>query len=322
MLTMAIHKRAPKAIQLYCDNKLAVDIANAVKKANRTTFTSGGVINVLMVEYDVIQRLAMILDDAPSQSQVIHIIAHQENNTPAESLSVPESLNVMAHQLATRPLQEGSGTTKAGMIPGIAVLVHTTKGTITRRMAKTARYDKGLEEMQQHIQKQNKWRSETMASIDWEQHSALLRRHRDRVVQVTKLTHKLVPTNTVQYRYKLTPEPTCLLCTSEPETMYHVVQCKHGTRTERRRKLEQQLTEVGKKQSAPPDIVQAFITEWSSWAANEAVQIPDEASTAIQTAMKQQTEIKWHQLLHRRAPRLGNDTDKTTPHSPTRNNAR
>ena len=152
-------------------------------------------------------------------------------------------------------------------------------------MAQTARYDKGLEEIRKHIQTKNKWTDDTMDSIDWEQHSALQRRHRERTVQVTKLMRQLVPTNTVQHRYKLIPEPTCPLCGSEPETMYHVVQCKHGARKEWRQKLEQQLTEVGKQQNAQPDIVAAFINGWSSWAKNEEVWVPLGASTAIQTAM-------------------------------------
>ena len=161
-------------------------------------------------------------------------------------------------------------------------------------MAQTARYDKGVEEIRKHIQKKNKWTDKTMDSIDWEQHSALQRRHRDRTVQVTKLTHKLVPTNTVRHRYRLIPEPTCPLCGSEPETMYHVVQCKHGTRREWRKKLEQRLMEVGKRQRALPDIVQAFIGRWVSWSESEEIRIPAGASEAIRRAMTQQQEIGWH----------------------------
>ena len=159
------------------------------------------------------------------------------------------------------------------------------KGTITRRMAQTARYDKGLEEIRQHIQKKNKWTNKTMDSVDWEQHSTLQRQYRERTVQATKLTHKLVPTNVLRHRCKLITEPTCPLCNSEPETLYHMVQCKYGTRKEWREKLEQRLTEVGKKQSAPPDIVNAFIRGWSRWADNEEVWIPLGASMAMQTAM-------------------------------------
>ena len=256
------HQRVPKTICLYCDNKSAVDIVNEIQKASRATFTRGGVFNALMAEYDVIQRLATILDEAPSHLWVIHIKVHQDNDTQTESLSVLARLNVLADKLATRALREGLGTMRAGMIPGTEVLVHTTKGTITRRMAQTARYDKGVEEIQKHIQKKNNCTNNTMDGIDWEQHSALQRQHRDRTVQVTKLTHKLVPTNTVRHQYKLITDPTCPLCGSEPETMYHAVQCKHRTRKEWRQKLEQRLAEVGKQQRAPPDIVAAFINGW------------------------------------------------------------
>ena len=307
------HKRAPMAIRLYCDNKSAVDIANEIQKASKNTFARGGVVNALMAEYDVIQRLATVLDDAPSQLRMIHIKAHQDNDKPAESLSVPARLNVMADKLATKALQEGLGTTIAGMLPGTEVLVHTAKGTITRRMAQTARYDKGAEEIRKHIQKKNEWTDNMMDSIDWEQHSALQRRHRDRTVQVTKLTHKLVPTNTVRHRYKLISEPTCPLCGSEPETMYHVVRCQHSTRKEWRQKLEQRLSEVGKQQRAPPDIVKAFIGGWVSWTENEEIEIPVGASTAIQTAMRQQEDIGWHQLLHGRAVRAWRQTVAPNP---------
>ena len=295
------HKRAPTTIRLYCDNKSAVDIVHEIQTASRATFTRGGVLNALMAEYDVIQRLATVLDDAPSHLQVIHIKAHQDDDKPVESLSVPARLNVMADKLATKAVQEGSSRTRVSMIPGTEVLVHTTTGTITRRMAQTARYDKGSGEIRKHIQQKHKWNDQLMDSIDWEQHSALQRRHRERPVQVVKLTHKLVPTNTVRHRYKLIAEPTCPLCGSEPETMYHVVQCKHGTRQEWRRKLEQRLSEMGKKQQAPPDMVKAFIGGWASWTKNEEVEIPAGASTAIRTAMKQQEDIGWHQLLHGRA---------------------
>ena len=155
--------------------------------------------------------------------------------------------------------------------------------------------------MRKHIQKKNNWTDAAMDSIDWEQHGTLQRRYKERAVQATKLTHKLVPTNVVRHRYKLIPEPTCPLCGVEPETMYHVVQCKHGTRQEWRQRLEHRLAEVGRQQKAPPDMVGAFIDGWSTWAKNEAVQIPSGASTVIQTAMIQQTEIGWHQLLHGRA---------------------
>ena len=56
---------------------------------------------MLMAEYDVIQRLAKVLDDAPSHLQVIHIKAHQDNEMPTEALSNPARLNVIADRLAT-----------------------------------------------------------------------------------------------------------------------------------------------------------------------------------------------------------------------------
>ena len=142
-------------------------------------------------------------------------------------------------------------------------------------------------------------------------------------MQVTKQTHKLVPMNTARHQYKLIAEPTCPLCGSEPETLYHVVQCKHGARKEWRQKLEQQLTEVGKKQRAPPDIVKAFIDGWSSWAKNEEVWVPPGASLAIQTAVRQQAEIGWHQLLHGRAVRAWRQTvapQHTQRHGETKDN--
>ena len=310
-----IHERAPQIVLLYCDNKSAVDIANDIQTANQTTFTRGGVVNALMAEYDVVQRLATVLDDAPTQLRVIHIKAHQDNDKPTESLSVPARMNVMADRLATLAVRGGLGSTTAGLIPGTEVLVHTATGTITRRLAQTARYDKGLEEIRQHIQRKNKWDDRTMDSIDWEQHSALQRRHRERPVQVTKLTHKLVPTNVVRHRYKLITEPTCPLCGLEPETLYHVVRCKHGTRKEWRQKLEQRLSEMGKQQQAPPDMVKAFIGGWASWMKNEEVEIPAGASVAIRAAMKQQEDIGWHQLLHGRAALAWRQT-VTTKHTP------
>ena len=179
-------------------------------------------------------------------------------------------------------------------------------------MAQTARYDKGLEEIRQHIQKKNKWTDKKMESIDWVQHGVLQRQHREWTVQVTKQMHKIVPTNAVRQRYKLIPEPTYLLCNSEPETMYHVVQYKQGTRKEWRQQLEQQLTEVGKTQKAPPDIVQAFVHGWVSWTENKEVWTPLGASTGVQTAMTQQNEIGWHYLLHGLAVRAWRKTMTTT----------
>ena len=82
-----------------------------------------------------------------------------------------------------------------------------------------------------------------------------------------------------------------------------------------RQKLEQRLTEVGKQQHAPPDIVTAFINGWVSWMENEVVEIPPETSTAVQTAMRQQNEIGWHQLLHGRAVRAWRQT-VAPPHTP------
>ena len=292
VLNEAVHKhnRVPLTIRLYCDNKLAVDTVNKIQQASNNTFTRGGVMNALMTEYDVIQRLAKTLDDAPRQLCVIHIKAHQDNDKTMEALSVPARLNVMADQLATLAVCRGIGSTTAGMIPGTEVLVHTKTGTITRQMAQTARYDKGTEEIRKHIQKKNKWTDQMMDGIDWKQHSALQRRHRERTVQVTKLVRRLVPTNTVRHRYKLIADPTCPLCGSESETIYHVVQCKHGTRKEWRQKLERCLSEVGKKQNAPPDIVKAFISRWMSWMENKEVEIPARASRAVQMAMRQQEE--------------------------------
>ena len=71
---------------------------------------------------------------------------------------------------------------------------------------------------------------------------------------------------------------------------------------------------MGKQQRAPPDIVKAFIGGWVSWMENEESEIPAGASVAIQTAMKQQEDIGWHQLLHGRAVRAWRQT-VTTNHT-------
>ena len=303
---------------------MAVDIVNKIQTASRTTFTRGGVINMLIAEYNVIQRLVTIRNDTPSQLQVIHIKSDQDNDTPMESLSVPARLNVMADRLTASASRKGLGTTIAGTIPGTEVLVHTMKGTITRQIAQTARYDKGLEEIRKHIQKNNNWTDKTLDSIDWEQYSMLQQQHRERPVQVTKLTHKLVPTNTAQHQYKLIAEPTCPLCSSKPETMHHVVQYKHGTRKEWRQKVEQQLMEVGKQQRVPHDIVQAFVQRWAGWTENKEIRVPAGASTAIRTVMTQQNKIGWHQLLHSQAVRAWRQTvtpQHTQQHSKTKDSA-
>lgn len=39
---MRKHKQAPKTILLYCDNKVAVDIANDIQKSSKTTFARRG----------------------------------------------------------------------------------------------------------------------------------------------------------------------------------------------------------------------------------------------------------------------------------------
>ena len=84
-----------------------------------------------MAEYDAIQRLAKVLDEAPGQLKVIHIKAHQDNKTPTEALSVPARLNVQADKLATAALCGNTSTIRAPMILGMEVFVHTLEGTIT-----------------------------------------------------------------------------------------------------------------------------------------------------------------------------------------------
>ena len=120
-----------RALRKILFRNCVVDIANDIQKSSKTTFTRGGVVNALMAEYDVIQQLATVLDDAPSHLQVIHIKAHQDNEIPREALSIPAKLNVMADELATAALRGNTSTTKANLIPGVKVLVHTTKGTVT-----------------------------------------------------------------------------------------------------------------------------------------------------------------------------------------------
>jgi len=91
----------------------------------------------------------------------------------------------------------------------------------------------------------------------------LLSQNRLRRISLCKFIHALLTTHALQQKYYYT-DPLCPLCTSQPETLYHVLTCPStsalSNRNEQFHHMPSNLEKI-----RTPHMLQALITQGVSW---------------------------------------------------------
>ena len=254
-------------VTLYCDNKGAIEKVEKIYQARDKPSWSKGIIHPLIAEYDVLHEIAILFEAWNTPLSFQHIAAHQDSSMPYHELSIPAKLNIRADQLATRAVQMDKPRGTTLMLPNAGARVESSRGTITRKLPQTIRYNNGARALMKRMREKYDWTDQVADDIDWETHQALIRRHPKRSVQVVKLVHDIIPTNVRRKKYGQVRHSECPLCHLHPETTHHIMRCQHGTRKKWRESTKGEMVKAGKNARASIEMVEALVGSWFHWIA-------------------------------------------------------
>ncbi|KAL7565834.1 hypothetical protein ACA910_007394 [Epithemia clementina (nom. ined.)] len=280
----------PLPVQLYTDSKSAIDRLTEMQQwpyfyPNTT----------MAPDWDVLQAIVTSLHLVGPSLKLNHVRGHQDRATPVHLLSLPAQLNVEADGLASsaQSLSSLEQTTRAPLITGTTVQLHSLSGTITSRFRQFIRRESSRLASRAYLCHANHWHSVVFDTIDWVSHGRALRgvyQHRSFVI---KFVHNWLPLGAHVSRYKPYYPASCPVCSHPVEDRLHFLQCSMP------KWLGPLLNRLRSYQATHPThpfLFDILCTGLRSWVDHSLIPWPS-FPPSFQRLIIQQTRIGWEQLL-------------------------
>jgi hypothetical protein len=247
-----------------------------------------------------ITNIADTLLQEISNVQIRHIKSHQDNYAPADKLSWPAQLNIIADQQATKqremmdqPLTMVTNTTKGMLLIG-DVFVTRNAGQLLWQAASSI-------PIQDYYHTRHGWTNTAFQQINWKaQYTAINQLGLADQQRILKFAHQWLPTEKNLKREKESNISVCPLCDHELEDNLHIFVCTNPKQV----KLQQELLlHIAKQQHSKemPEISQ--LLEWAlsncghddNWKVNKSLY-----PRSLHKAIESQNLIGWSQLYYGR----------------------
>ena len=122
-------------------------------------------------DWDILQQIIFRLRLFPLFHEIRFVQAHQDDDCPYTTLSLPAQLNVDADHLAGSYIPHSNeNPTIVTMIAGSAVSLHLLSGTITPKYRSALCKAASTDPIQHYIQTKDKWSDDEFALINWIAH--------------------------------------------------------------------------------------------------------------------------------------------------------
>ena len=184
-------------------------------------------------EWDTIAQINDILKRLiPQPPHIVHILGHQDEQTPYKELSLPAQLNCDADNLASKYLATHPRIDHrlVPILPKSECSLHLPQGTITRDYRQEITITRTDRALQYHMCTKNKWDPPDFKSIDWNAHAQALWRQHLHQPTFVKYVHDLLPLGRRVHQYNPKYPPCCPSCQEPNEDLTHFWNCPAPTR--------------------------------------------------------------------------------------------
>jgi ribonuclease HI len=241
----------PNQVQMWCDNKAALDKAQPHRTTPGMMIQSDG---------DIILAIQALVTQFPGQISFHHVYGHQdtrhrEGRNKQRDLPTPALLNIECDQVANETsvavsARESHLPTLQPPYPGSKALLRINGKWITTKLKEEINRACHRDDLWEYCKTKHHWTEETMSSILW---SALQKARAGRtfasMVHTSKLLHGWLPVMHVHGR--VTGSTQCPGCEETDETIDHMLSCPHERMETVRHQAIINVREQGIKQGLP-----------------------------------------------------------------------
>jgi ribonuclease HI len=284
----------PKEIQLYCDNKSAVDTINKTK--NRTI--------PLKLQwspnFDLIKGILECLQIAKRDNckiSIHHVKGHSDRRN--KELDDISALNVQADLLATKGLKKS--TPKDFNLTTDKAIVHIAGKKVASNYNKHLRESFSSIQMHDYFKNKYAWSNHTIKRIWWEAHDAALSKMGPgRKMTIHKFIHRRIACNHRESKFYQHRTPMCQACGDSIEDHNHILRCNKCDKRKQHRKkyimlLKDKLILLGTNQ----ETILVILMYVKSWMYNtdpiDIKELVPDASKSLRQAIFEQNKIGWDQ---------------------------
>jgi len=223
----------------------------------------------------------------------------------SEEVTFEDPVNLGAKALVEKAIidiPKSTGTTVM-MVPKSCIAYIGRDNTIImsnlRKEVYASLYEAALRE---NIERKEKWSTETFNKVDWTAYGKAFKQlHRTRQISYTKISHKLLQTNSQNAKF-YAAESWCPCCQKESETFSHMLTCT-ATAVARER-LIATYNVILKDIGTPAEIASAILKGLHTWSRNQQQNLKTQILGEGQTM---ETCVGKH-IMNRRMTLAGNNS--------------
>jgi hypothetical protein len=256
-------------------------------------------------DYDLIVQIHHVrgqLEAHNIETEISHVIGHQDDHTPFEKLSKEAQLNVHANNLASEALTWGIPEETSEIfdeMPAASCQLYINEVPVLGNVVRPLRDALHIKEYKKYMHTNLRWTVQMYDEVDWIQTGRAMKAfdYNDQV-RLHKIRHNWLPTNKLRNRWSSHIPNECPLCHS-PEPQRHVYQCTHPTRQGNvNKELVQLISGLrdGGTDSQLCDIINKAI---QGWLRNNKTRydVPLCLAASTTRAIESQNQIGWNNFL-------------------------
>ena len=246
-------------------------------------------------EFDITEQIFRTTKAYNITADYEWVRGHQDRHKEYEKLDTYTKLNVQADHLAG-DYQDRKGTFRplAPVLPSCPAMISIRGISVTSNIFKQLVRAYTEPRYMGYLQTKHNWTDSTVQSIVWKSLSLAIDRI-DRNVLLTKVCNNILPTFHQLYRFGMHNSNKCPLCDAD-ETMQHMIQCEHLSRTSWRCGLIKALRTKMTATNTTFSLLDTFVSAICDWMKNGFVNIR-KYPYHYREAIHQQDRIGWDHLF-------------------------
>ena len=228
----------------------------------------------LAADWDLVEQIVHTFHHLPQvKISVEWVRGHQD--TSGEELTVEAEYNIRADFLAgQRHAADTSPDISQLLLPASRCILTINEALISSNYTQTIRTAYTLPAFHQYLQHRYGWTRTQTQQIDWQRFHRAASNSTFTTVQLVKLVHGKLPTNSELAKSNPHHSPTCHYC-PETETFHHLCLCQNPASTLFRREILKTITDYMTTKETPESFQQAFLSSL-----HNTLNIPMSSSTS------------------------------------------
>lgn len=244
--------------------------------------------STLLPDWDLVEQIHETLQKVHTENISINWVkGHQ--NPEQKDITIEALYNIRADYLAGIVAPEPPLRSPLRLPAGRCYLEIGTK-TITSHYCTAIRQAYALPDYHNYLERRHNWRQGLCEQIDWRSFNRATRQLQGSSIQLLKLVHHKLPTNSELAKSNSHQSPTCHYC-PERETFFHLCKCTNPISTDFRQTLIDVIHDYMVHKAAPELIHNTFLQYLNQILNHHEDNLPKHTNPDAQQCLQDQHEM-------------------------------